>query len=84
MIHSKERCPKLADTAPSAHTHTHTRCGGMAAVVDGPSALRAFLAALDVPRHESSMVQLGFLRSATSLTAFAGFDDATPGRSLRN
>jgi hypothetical protein len=45
---------------------------------------RSFLAALDVPRHESSMVQLGFLRSATSLTAFAGFDDATPGRSLRN
>ena len=32
----------------------------MAAVVDGPSALRAFLAALDVPWHESSMVQLGF------------------------
>jgi hypothetical protein len=45
----------------------------MAAVVDGPSALRAFLAALDVPQHEFSMVQLGF----GDITAFAGFDDAT-------
>ena len=83
MIHSKD-VRNLADTAPPpAPTPTHA-LRGMVAVVDGPSALRAFLAALDVPRHESSMVQLGFLRSATSLTAFAGFDDATPGRSLRN
>ena len=51
----------------------HTRLRGMAAVVDGPSALRAFLAALDVPQHEFSMVQLGF----GDITAFAGFDDAT-------
>ena len=41
----------------------------MAAVVDGPSALRAFLAALNVPQHESAMVQLGF----GDITAFAGF-----------
>jgi hypothetical protein len=81
VIHSKERCPKLADTAPSAHTHTHTRCGGMAAVVDGPSHYaRSSLAALDVPQHELSMVQLGF----GDITAFAGFDDATPSRTLRN
>ena len=78
MIHSKD-VRNLADTAP-APTPTHA-LRGMVAVVDGPSALRAFLAALDVPRHESSMVQLGF----GDITAFAGFDDATPGpRSLRN
>ena len=40
------------------------------AVVDGPSALRAFLAAIDVPQHESAMVKLGF----GDITAFAGFD----------
>ena len=41
----------------------------MAAVVDGPSVLRAFHAALNVPQHESAMVQLGF----GDITAFAGF-----------
>ena len=51
----------------------------MAAVVDGPSALRAFLAALNVPQHESAMVQLGF----GDITAFAGFDDARPLRNAR-
>ena len=71
MIHSKD-VRNLADTAP-APTPTHA-LRGMVAVVDGPSALRAFLAALDVPRHESSMVQLGF----GDITAFAGFDVPHP------
>ena len=51
----------------------------MAAVVDGPSALRAFLAALNVPQHESAMVQLGF----GDITAFAGFGRCQTGP-LRN
>ena len=81
MIHSKDvrNLARRHARRHAAPTPTHA-LRGMVAVVDGPSALRAFLAALDVPRHESSMVQLGF----GDITAFAGFDDATPSRTLRN
>ena len=51
----------------------------MAAVVDGPSALRAFHAALDIPQHESAMVQLGFGDTSQLLP-----DSTMPDRSLRN